>query len=204
MLVLDCLTRTADTGRREWTGMLARPLEGRKWCKDCRPQCARVYACSNRRYYRPVATAPATFPNLSESTLPRRLLLVGGFLCADLALPLSELEGQGITTVAIRGTVWITDGSDPDDALVVVRSSASGSVVEATVRGGKFAVEGLEPTAGTVLLTANRYSGSPTIWAAQEDAPGVVTDGQDAVWSPDGSKILFSRQRSATQRTDNQ
>jgi len=43
-----------------------------------------------------------------------------------------------------------------------------------------------------------------TIWGRANSAPVVVTDGQNAVWFPDGSKILFSRQRSATQRTDSQ
>jgi Tol biopolymer transport system component len=51
------------------------------------------------------------------------------------------------------------------------------------------------PTAGTVLLTANRYSDTPAIWAVRgpAESPVVVTGGKDAVWSPDGTKILFAR-----------
>lgn len=51
------------------------------------------------------------------------------------------------------------------------------------------------PTAGTVIFTANRYSDVPAIWAVKGAgrSPVLITGGKDAVWSPDGRKVLFVR-----------
>jgi hypothetical protein len=62
---------------------------------------------------------------------------------------------QGITTAAIRGTVRIRDGSEPDGARVSVRNSATGFLVEAEVRNGRFLVQGLE-VGGPYTITLRR------------------------------------------------
>ncbi|HET6362220.1 MAG TPA: carboxypeptidase regulatory-like domain-containing protein [Gemmatimonadota bacterium] len=61
-----------------------------------------------------------------------------------LALPVSELQAQGITTAAIEGTVRAADGSNVDGALVEVVNGATGFAVDARVRHGRFLVQGLE------------------------------------------------------------
>jgi hypothetical protein len=46
-----------------------------------------------------------------------------------------------------------------------------------------------------VIFTANRYSDVPAIWAVKGAgrSPVLITGGKDAVWSPDGRKVLFVR-----------
>jgi hypothetical protein len=59
----------------------------------------------------------------------------------------------------------MTDGSDPEDARVLVRSAATGFQVEATVRRGQFVIQGLEPggpysiTVRRIGALARRYDG---------------------------------------------
>jgi len=65
-------------------------------------------------------------------------------LIGIVALPVSELKAQGITTAAIEGTVRATDGSDVDGARVTVVNGATGFAVDTHVRHGRFLVHGLE------------------------------------------------------------
>ncbi|MFN2566611.1 MAG: carboxypeptidase regulatory-like domain-containing protein, partial [Gemmatimonadaceae bacterium] len=78
--------------------------------------------------------------------LPRGALWVvtlGALAC--LAQPTTaRLCAQGVTTAAIGGSVRSANGSDADGARVRVVNRATGYVVEAPVRRGRFLVAGLE------------------------------------------------------------
>jgi hypothetical protein len=68
--------------------------------------------------------------------------------------------GQGVTTAAVRGTVRMSDGSDPDGARVSVRNTATGFEFEAEVRRGRFLVQGLE-VGGPYTVTLRRIGAQP-------------------------------------------
>jgi hypothetical protein len=78
-------------------------------------------------------------------------------------LPGTTLNAQGVTTVAIRGTIRMADGGDPEGARVVVRSTATGFVVETAVRRGNFLVQGLE-TGGPYSITVRRIGALARRW----------------------------------------
>ncbi len=61
-----------------------------------------------------------------------------------LSLAASAATAQGITTASIHGTVDSEDGAGLDGARVRVISSATGFVVDAHVRRGRFLVQGIE------------------------------------------------------------
>lgn len=67
----------------------------------------------------------------------------------------SDLFAQGLTTVTIHGTVRAADGSDVEKALVTVLNTATGHVVEAELRHGRFLVQGLE-VGGPYTITAEK------------------------------------------------
>jgi carboxypeptidase family protein/TonB-dependent receptor-like protein len=79
------------------------------------------------------------------------LLILGG---ASL-VPDRVALAQGVTTAAVQGTVRISDGSNPDGARVSVRNAATGFVVEAEVRNGRFLIQGLE-SGGPYSVTVRR------------------------------------------------
>jgi hypothetical protein len=153
--------------------MSAAPLSG-KSCRECRG----LDAGSRRGRLRSLAqipqalnimaVAPASPTSLAllVFSFPRRLLLVGGFACACLTpAPRTELQAQGITTGAIRGTVRMADSTESEGATVLVRSTATGQIVEALVRREQFVVQGLEPggpysvTVRRIGAVARRYDG---------------------------------------------
>ena len=101
--------------------------------------------------------APASGP------LTYRLLLVGTFALADAAFLDPGLRAQAVTTVAVGGTVRMTDGSPADEARVMVRNGASGFVVEVTVRRGRFLVQGLE-TGGPYTITTGTDDNGDSIF----------------------------------------
>ena len=73
----------------------------------------------------------------------------------ELLIPDRDALTQGVTTAAIRATVRISDGSNPDGVRVSVRSTATGYVVEAEVRNGRFLIQGLE-AGGPYSITVRR------------------------------------------------
>jgi hypothetical protein len=89
-----------------------------------------------------VGTALWTLPKPGLDLLRCTLLIVGGVAVEAIA-PDTMLHAQGVTTVAIRGTVRI-DGGDAEGARVVVRNTATGFMVDIEVRQGRFLVQGLE------------------------------------------------------------
>jgi hypothetical protein len=82
------------------------------------------------------------------------LMTLGG-TGVELLIPDRDALAQGVTTAAIRGTVRISDGSNPDGARVSVRNTATGYVVEAEVRNGRFLIQGLE-AGGPYSVTVRR------------------------------------------------
>ena len=74
---------------------------------------------------------------------------------AGAAIPSSAALAQGLTTAAVRGTLRMLDGSNPDGARVSVRNAATGFVVEAEVRNGRFLIQGLE-VGGPYSVTLRR------------------------------------------------
>ncbi|HET7693630.1 MAG TPA: TonB-dependent receptor, partial [Gemmatimonadota bacterium] len=66
---------------------------------------------------------------------------VGLATCATLG---SELVAQGVSTASLEGVVRAADGSDVDGARVAVVNGATGFVVQAEVRSGRFLARGLE------------------------------------------------------------
>src|SRR5262245_13735010 len=68
--------------------------------------------------------------------------------------------GQGVTTAAVRGTVRMNDGSDPEGARVYVRNTATGVGFEAEVRHGRFLVQGLE-VGGPYTVAIRRIGARP-------------------------------------------
>ncbi len=68
---------------------------------------------------------------------------LGAYIGAS-ALTGATLFAQGTTTATVRGIVRAPDGADVDGARVRVVSVATGVIVEAEVRHGRFLVQGLE------------------------------------------------------------
>jgi hypothetical protein len=122
-----------------------------------------------------VAPASRAWP-MKRLRLRRDLLLVA---CAVAGLgaarPVMDLHAQSVTTAAIRGTVRMTDGGDPDGGRVSVRSAVSGFVVETEVRRGRFLVQGLE-AGGPYTVTIRRIGA--TAWQLEGIAlsPGQTLD----------------------------
>ncbi|HEX9895752.1 MAG TPA: hypothetical protein VGA78_17605 [Gemmatimonadales bacterium] len=83
-----------------------------------------------------------------------------GFPRAGAASSGSAALTQGVTTAAVRGTVRIGDGSDPSGVRVSVRNSATGFVVEADLRNGRFFIQGLE-VGGPYHITVRRIGVRP-------------------------------------------
>ena len=108
-------------------------------------------------------TAFWTLPNSAFRLLRCSLLIVGGFAGAGTILPDTKLYAQGVTTVAIRGTVRMADGSDPEGARVVVRSTATGFALDTEVRRGRFLVQGLEP-GGPYTIAVRRIGALAQLW----------------------------------------
>jgi hypothetical protein len=71
------------------------------------------------------------------------------------AAPATSAPAQGLTTASVRGTLRISDGSDPAGARVTVRNHSTGFVVEAEVRNGRFLIQGLE-VGGPYSVTVRR------------------------------------------------
>lgn len=67
----------------------------------------------------------------------------------------SDLFAQGLTTATIHGTVRAADRSDVENAIVTVLNAATGHVVEAEARHGRFLVQGLE-VGGPYTITVQR------------------------------------------------
>ncbi|HET7693374.1 MAG TPA: carboxypeptidase regulatory-like domain-containing protein, partial [Gemmatimonadota bacterium] len=94
----------------------------------------------------------------SRSAIRHRLSIV---LCTALATALSllpeasDLLAQGITTAVIQGSVEATDGTDLDDAEILVVNSATGFAATGVVREGRFLVGGLE-VGGPYTVTVRR------------------------------------------------
>ena len=91
-----------------------------------------------------MGTAFWTLPRAPLRFLPCPLLVVGGLAALATTLTHTKVHAQGVTTVAIRGTVQFADGSDPEGARIVVRSMATGFVLNTEARRGRFLVQGLE------------------------------------------------------------
>ena len=72
----------------------------------------------------------------------------------------SVLSAQGVTTATVQGVVRASDGSDVDGARVAVTNEATGFVVEAEVRGGRFLAQGLE-TGGPYTIRVERLGVLP-------------------------------------------
>lgn len=74
--------------------------------------------------------------------------------------PVRLASAQGVTTAAVRGTLRMRDGSDPSGARVSVRNTATGFVVEADARNGRFFIQGLE-VGGPYSITIRRIGTRP-------------------------------------------
>jgi hypothetical protein len=81
--------------------------------------------------------------------------MVAGIVLMSLGVPGIGAAAQGVTTATVRGSARMSDGSDPVGARVSVRNSATGYVVEAEVRNGRFLVSGLE-VGGPYSITLRR------------------------------------------------
>ncbi len=110
-----------------------------------------------------MGTAFWTLPKPAFRLLRCPLLIVGGFAGAGTIVPDTRLLAQGVTTVAIRGTVRMADGSDPEGARVVVRSTVTGFVFDTEVRRGRFLVQGLE-AGGPYTITVRRIGALAQRW----------------------------------------
>lgn len=96
-------------------------------------------------------------PTILRAAIHLLAVLVG---IAALVPWSSALLAQGVTTAAIRGTVRAADGSDVDGARVEVANTATGFVVEAEVRHGRFLAQGLE-VGGPYTITLERLGFLP-------------------------------------------
>jgi hypothetical protein len=94
---------------------------------------------------------------LLRDALPIALAIAG----LGGARPSAWLRAQSVTTAGIRGTVRMSDGSEPDGSRIAVRHTASGVVVEAEVRHGRFLVQGLE-VGGPYTVTVRRIGAA--VW----------------------------------------
>ena len=76
----------------------------------------------------------------------RSALAISALAVAGALLPLfgSDVLAQGVTTVAIRGSVLSADATEVDGARVEVLNTATGFAVEGVVRHGRFLIQGLE------------------------------------------------------------
>ena len=110
-----------------------------------------------------MGTAFWTLPKPVLRLLGSPLFIVGSLAGAAPAFPDSELYAQGVTTVGILGTVRMADGSDPEGVQVVVRSTATGFVIETEVRRGRFLVQGLE-AGGPYSITVRRIGALARRW----------------------------------------
>jgi carboxypeptidase family protein/TonB-dependent receptor-like protein len=110
-----------------------------------------------------MGTAFWTLPKPVLRLLGSPLLIVGSLAGTAPAFPDSELYAQGVTTVGIRGTVRMADGGDPEGVQVVVRSTATGFVIETEVRRGSFLVQGLE-AGGPYSITVRRIGATARRW----------------------------------------
>jgi hypothetical protein len=91
----------------------------------------------------------------------RSSVLIAAFAVTPCLAPAgAHLLAQGVTTAAIRGTVTAADASDVDGAAVRVVNTATGYVVEAEVRNGRFLVQGLE-VGGPYTITVDRFGFVP-------------------------------------------
>ena len=83
--------------------------------------------------------------------------LLGAVMAATVPLwpGVPDLLAQGVTTAVIQGAVRATDGTDLDDAEVIVVNSATGFTATALVRDGRFLVPGLE-AGGPYAVTVRR------------------------------------------------
>lgn len=108
----------------------------------------RARALDRHRAPRPVPICPPARP-LSR-------VLISAFAATTWLLSAGpDLFAQGVTTASIRGTVGATGGTDPDGTRVTVRNMATGFVVRAEVRHGRFVVQGLE-VGGPYTITLER------------------------------------------------
>jgi hypothetical protein len=102
-------------------------------------------------------------PKLAMCHLRSAVLMLGSLAAVTATLPNTALHAQGLTTAAIHGTVRMADGSDSEGARVVVRSTATGYVLDTEVRRGRFVVQGLEP-GGPYTVTIRRIGARPRRW----------------------------------------
>jgi len=100
------------------------------------------------------------FEKLPFRILRDPLTVISALVGTVSVLPDAELRAQGMTTSAVRGTVAMADGSDPDGGRVVVRNTATGFTVEVEIRRGRFLVPGLE-AGGPYLITISRIGAAP-------------------------------------------
>ena len=92
-----------------------------------------------------------------------RPLLIAGAVAGVAPMLEHTLHAQGVTTVAVSGTVRMADGSDPDGTRVLVRSQATGFALETEVRRGRFLAQGLEP-GGPYTITVRRIGAVAHEW----------------------------------------
>jgi hypothetical protein len=76
------------------------------------------------------------------------------------AFAAAPLQSQSVTTAGVLGTVRMSDGSDPGEARVAVRNTATGFTVESGVRHGRFLIQGLE-IGGPYTLIVRRIGARP-------------------------------------------
>jgi hypothetical protein len=110
-----------------------------------------------------IAVGATCWPKARFRLLHCRLLLAGGLVVAGATLSDRDLHAQGVTTVAIRGTVRMADGSDAEGARVVVQSTATGFAFDTEVRRGRFLIQGLE-AGGPYTVTIRRIGALARRW----------------------------------------
>jgi hypothetical protein len=84
-------------------------------------------------------------------------------VAGEILAPDATLFAQSVTTAAVRGTVRLSDGNDPEGARVIVRHAATGFVLEVEVRRGRFLAQGLEP-GGPYTITVRRIGALARRW----------------------------------------
>lgn len=85
-----------------------------------------------------------------------RIVCIAAATCATPAR--ADGYAQAVTTASIAGTVRTTDGAAVDGARIIVRSDATGFVVESGAPAGRFLVQGLESGGRyTVTVTLPGY-----------------------------------------------
>jgi hypothetical protein len=83
------------------------------------------------------------------------IMLAVSWVTPSIALSVSDLLAQSVTTASIRGTVHTADGSDVDGARVSVVNTSTGFGSQRDVRDGRFLVSGL-PIGGPYTVTLQR------------------------------------------------